>query len=111
MRTFTIKQAKEIIKHYSNLVGECFDESCCLRITELLICPYDGKQYSNFIKNYARNDDYEKSLLLSGFDPENVEVMVVYHDRTRNILVHNNIDNYLTKMKLPKVYEDDLSKL
>ena len=103
--TFTFDTAKKMIKHYSFLIGEDIsDDFTDHKINYILIAPEDQTQFDIFIGEFNQNASNEKSLAISGFDKENVRVILVYHDTFGGNIFRYDIDKYLTKKSIEKVY-------
>ena len=103
--TFTFDKAKKMIKHYYYLIGQdILDDFTDHKINYILIAPYDQTQFEIFIGEFNQNTSNKNSLAISGFDKENVRVILINHDTFRGNIFHYDIDKYLTKKRIDKVY-------
>ena len=106
--TFTFEQAKRIIEHYKYLIGKKMSvNSTEMDITDVLIAPSEHEQQIKFISEFNQLRNNELSLAKSGFDTAAVVVFIVHHDTFRGDVWTSDIDKYLTRMGIEKVYESE----
>ncbi len=103
--TFTFEKALKIIDHYSFLLGKEISGSAPdFLINDIIIAPTTESEQKIFIGLYNQNSNYQQSLNASGFDKESVNVLLIHHDTFGGNVYHYDIDKYLTKVNLEKIY-------
>ncbi len=104
--TVSYKLAENIINYYKYLIGKPFNTSVAeIEIINLVVAPSDHVQFDQFIKEMQTTMSYHKALAVSGYDPENVMVLVMGgHINYPDIRVSQDIDLYLRKNFIERVY-------
>lgn len=103
--TFTLTIANEIVAHYHFLIGKALDATHSdHKITHILVTPGDQERLASFLNHFTQNANNQTCLLLSGYDPSRVKVLVLHDDTWGETLLYNDIDAYLTKMNIEKIY-------
>lgn len=100
--TFTIDEARAIVKHYQFLIGQDLDQK--LTIHYILIAPSDFEQFKVFMQAFNITPDNQTALISSGIDTSKVKVLLVHHDTWGGNIMHSDLDMYLTRTKGEKVY-------
>ena len=103
--TFTLEIANHIAAHYNFLIGKAFDYAQSdHKITHILVVPGDKDRLISFLKHFAQNANNQIALLLSGYDPSSVKVLLLHDDNWGDTIMYNDIDTYLTSMAIEKIY-------
>lgn len=104
--TVSYKLAEHIINYYKYLIGKPFNTSVAeIEIINLVVAPSDEMQLEVFVKEMQTTMSYHKALSVSGYDPEQVVVLVMgSHINYPDIRVNQDIDLYLRKNFIERVY-------
>lgn len=104
--TFKFDEAVKIAEYYQHLRGRDFDNqpSTDYTIDYVVVTPNYGQQFQRFITYFIQSEDNKTALTFSGFDKSEMMVMVIHYDEFSNILLYEDIDNFLGKNNLGKVY-------
>jgi hypothetical protein len=105
--TFNIEQAKRIKAHYEYLIGEPMsvaNTATEMPITDILIAPSEPKQQQIFVSEFNQLRDNNAALLKSGFDKNELMIFFVHHDTWAGNVWTSEIDKFLTRMNIEKVY-------
>ncbi len=103
--TFDLDTAKKVVAHYSYLIGQDISDKFPEHtIHHIVIAPADTDQFATFIGAFNQNENNEASLLASGFDKSKVKAILIHHDKWRGDIFHYDLDKYLTKKQIEKVY-------
>ena len=102
---FDFETATKLISHYSYLIGEKISESFPeWNIEYIVIAPFEESQFKIFASEFNQRPNNETALIKSGYDPNKVRVLLVNHDRFRGTIYNRDIDVYLTKQNIEKIY-------
>jgi len=103
---FTFKTAEKIIGFYKHLIGKPFKSSISgLEIINIVIAPEDESKFEVFIEQMQTTTDYVKALSVTGYNPNRVKlVLMASHTQAPDIRVNQELDQYLRKNHLERVY-------
>jgi len=101
---FTYDNAVKIIDKYSYLVGKDLESG---EIHYLCVVPSNPQQGAAFMSALNQNDNPSLSLMQSGFDKSSVRILLIYHDRVGGNMVTSDIDAYLSRNNIEKVYDSE----
>jgi hypothetical protein len=103
--TFTFENAKKVAEHYKYLIGEPFDNRESKTIIDyILIAPDFGKEFNTFTNAWVESKNNQQALLRSGADLSKVIVIAVSYDDFGNILLYGEIDRFLERRNMERVY-------
>ena len=103
--TFNIDKAKRIREHYNFLIGQPMGANPdSVKIFDIIIVPVDSKQKTLFIKSFWQTKNNDLSLASSGFDQNNVSILLITQIDRNFAFVKKEIDKFLTDKNLEKIY-------
>jgi hypothetical protein len=102
---FDIITAQKLVDHYKPiLIGRPIMENEAPTVTEIIITPSDTKRFKVFVNAIASNG-YKAALIISGYDKNDVLIKLMDYDYPN--LIRRDLDKYLTKNNIKKVYHVD----
>lgn len=103
---FTYKTAEKIIGFYKHLIGQSFKSSISdLEIINIVIAPEDESKFDIFIDEIQKTTDYNLVLSITGYNPNRVQIVILAsHTQISEIRVHQELDQYLRKNHIERVY-------
>ncbi len=106
--TFKMEDAAKVAKHYQFLIGRGFyNKPGQYAINYVVVAPSYGETFQRFLTHFAYNENNEIALGLSGFNRNEMMVFAIYYDSFSNIMLYEDIDSFLSKNGLEKVYEKE----
>lgn len=103
---FNFKTAEKIIGFYKHLIGQPLNVSIAdLEIYNIVIAPEDDAKFENFINEMQSTTEYTKALSVTGYNPNRVRIVLMgTHKYDNSIRVDQELDQYLRKNHLERVY-------
>lgn len=101
--TYTYENAQSIVKSYLYLIDQYSERGS--GITDICIVPFDPGQMAEFIE-YYQTETSEKALMLAGFIPSEVRIVVVSEQTLTAPSFMLDLDIYLTQKNIIKIYDD-----
>ena len=103
--SFNYNTAEQLVYHYQFLIGKQFDNSPSkFKISSVIISPSYGPALEKFWEYFQDEQKFELALEKSGFDKNSVLVFLIDYEPVGNILLYNELDKFLTREKIEKIY-------
>ena len=106
---FELTEAKRLVKHYDFLKGHKFSVgNYQYPIDLILIAPSEQNRFAKFLELFYFHRDNEIALSNSGFNSNKLQIILL-EDDPGSLQIYAELDYYLTKNNIAKVYDIDLS--
>ena len=97
-------EAKRLVKHYDFLKGHKFSVgNYQYPIDLILIAPSEQDRFGKFLELFNLHRDNEIALNNSGFNSKKLQIILL-EDDIGGLQIYAELDSYLTKNNIAKVY-------
>jgi hypothetical protein len=103
---FNIKTAEKIIDYYKHLIGMPLNVSIAdLEIINIVVAPEEEGKFDVFMEEMQKTTEYHQALSVTGYNPNRLKiVLMATHKFEPSIRVNQELDQYLRKNHLERVY-------
>lgn len=106
---FNYQEAKRLVTHYDFLKGKKIKVNNSEYVIEhILITPYEKERFGVFLDKYILFRDNDRALAESGFNSNRLQIILMEGD-LGGATIWAELDSYLTKNNIAKVYDIDLT--